>query len=77
MSVLGVVLLVAMAAVVVGVVYVLSTWRPSPRWANRRGRNCPGCGGFRARTVVSDDRLDGMLECRACHRVWEPADHSS
>ncbi|MEU5398291.1 hypothetical protein ABZ348_03210 [Streptomyces sp. NPDC005963] len=74
---LGVILLVAFVVVVVVVTYAVSRWRPTPRWANRRGRNCPNCGGFRVRTVVSDDRLNGMLECRACQRVWEPEDHRS
>lgn len=74
---LGVVMLVAFVVVVIGAAYALSNWRPSPRWANRRGRNCPNCGGFRVRTVVSETRLNGMLECRACNRVWEPTDHQT
>jgi hypothetical protein len=73
--VLGVVLLVVLCVLVVGTVWLLSSWRPSPRWARRRGRACPGCGGGRVRTVVSDDRLNGLLECRACHRAWDPTDH--
>ncbi|MER6913522.1 hypothetical protein ABT354_17790 [Streptomyces sp. NPDC000594] len=72
---LGPVLLLALGVVVVATAWALSTWRPRPRWARRRGRGCPGCGGSRVRTVVSDDRLNGMLECRSCPRVWDPADH--
>jgi hypothetical protein len=72
----GLILLLVLGAAVVAIVWILSTWRPRPRWANRRGRNCPQCGGFRVRTVTGHGRLDGMLECRACHRVWNPADHA-
>lgn len=75
MSVLGVALLLVLGVVVVGVTWLLSEWRPKPRWLNRDGRKCPDCGGGRTRTVVSDDRLNGMLECRTCSRVWNPEVH--
>ncbi|GAA3114146.1 hypothetical protein ACFQ0X_42280 [Streptomyces rectiviolaceus] len=75
MSALGAILLLALLALIVGIVYMLASSGPTFRWANRTGRNCPGCGGFRVTTVVSDDRLNGYLECRACHRVWDPAAH--
>ncbi|MEE1928772.1 hypothetical protein V1J52_11280 [Streptomyces sp. TRM 70351] len=73
MSVQAVFLALALVAVTVVVASALSRWRPAPRWAARRGRNCPGCGGFRVRTVTGGGRLNGMLECRACHRTWQPA----
>ncbi|MET8330567.1 hypothetical protein [Streptomyces sp. NPDC005181] len=72
MSMVGILLL---AVVVVGALAIgiaLQDWRPRHRWADRTGRACPDCGGLRMRTVVSGNRLNGMLECRACHRVWSP-----
>ncbi|RFU87750.1 hypothetical protein DY218_05710 [Streptomyces triticagri] len=62
--------------VVAGVVWLLArldSWRPAglERWNRARGR-CPGCGSGRTRTIVSDNRLNGMLECKACSRAWHP-----
>ncbi|MFE2022946.1 hypothetical protein ACFW9O_33430 [Streptomyces sp. NPDC059499] len=78
MSVLGLSILLLGAAACVGLGVLLSSSRPRlpARWVNRSGRNCPSCGsGFRVRTVVSEDRLNGMLECRSCARVWDPEQH--
>ncbi|MGW5679367.1 hypothetical protein ACWEV4_30530 [Streptomyces sp. NPDC003860] len=75
MSVLGGVLLVVIIAGVAAVAWLLTEKLPSVRWFNRAARMCPNCGFWRVRTVVSDNRLNGMLECRSCNRVWNPAEH--
>lgn len=78
MSGLGVVTLLVLLVLGGGIGVVLAVWRPSPRWANRKGLRCPGCGGGRTRTLSGrGDRLDGMLECRACARAWRPEDHTA
>ncbi|MEU3600332.1 hypothetical protein ABZ714_16675 [Streptomyces sp. NPDC006798] len=73
---LGGILLAVLVVVIIGTTWALTRWRPRPRWADRDGRDCPGCGGFRVTTVNNGTRLDGMLECRACARVWSPEDHT-
>ncbi|MFE3093894.1 hypothetical protein ACFXG1_08690 [Streptomyces sp. NPDC059248] len=72
---LGGILLGVLVVVVLGAVWAMQEWRPKFRWINRNGRNCPACGGFRVTTVDNGTRLDGMLECRACARVWDPEQH--
>ncbi|RII22182.1 hypothetical protein DSC45_00445 [Streptomyces sp. YIM 130001] len=68
---------VCLALVVAGIVWLLirvDSWRPEyfSRRDRARGR-CPGCGSGRTRTIVSDNRLNGMLECKNCARAWEPS----
>lgn len=69
MSMAGILLsaVVAVGALAIGI--ALQDWRPRPR---RSGRACPDCGDLRIRTVGSGNRLNTMLECRACHCVWSP-----
>lgn len=64
---------IALAVLIVVVITVLlvkvESWRPL---RGRSGPNCPQCSGRRTTTVELPGRLHGMLECRACHRVWQP-----
>ncbi|WP_062212261.1 hypothetical protein [Streptomyces sp. NBRC 109706] len=53
----------------------LDSWRPrTPRFL-RGAKHCPSCGNFWSTVVESDNRLNGMRECRACHYTWDPAAH--
>ncbi|TLW91188.1 hypothetical protein [Saccharomonospora piscinae] len=70
---------VLVVLVVGGIVLVvkLDSWRPSRAFKARHPRlypkdGCPQCGRRRVTTVVSDNRLNGMNECRACRFVWDP-----
>ncbi|MTE18807.1 hypothetical protein F0L17_06585 [Streptomyces sp. TRM43335] len=72
MSVVVAAVSIALVAALVFLLVRLDSWRP--RRGRPHGRSCPNCGGRRVTAVVSDDRLDGMLECRACHRAWRPGD---
>ncbi|MGW1708775.1 hypothetical protein ACWCP8_25420 [Streptomyces sp. NPDC002206] len=72
MSMAGILLsaVVAVGALAIGI--ALQDWRPRPRRSDRAGRTCPDCGDLRIRAVGPGNRLNGMLECRACHCVWSP-----
>ncbi|MER5683834.1 hypothetical protein [Streptomyces sp. NPDC002205] len=71
MSMAGILLsaVVAVGALAIGI--ALQDWRPRPR-PRRSDRTCPDCGDLRIRAVGPGNRLNGMLECRACHCVWSP-----
>ncbi|MFE4953553.1 hypothetical protein ACFRCW_05440 [Streptomyces sp. NPDC056653] len=70
MSMAGILLsaVVAVGALAIGI--ALQDWRPRPRRSDRTGRACPDCGDLRIRAVGPGNRLNGMLECRACRCVW-------
>ncbi|MER7115681.1 hypothetical protein ACWGPQ_08010 [Saccharomonospora azurea] len=76
----SVIVSVVLGLVVVGsivLVVKLDSWRPSKVFRRRHPRlyppgGCPQCGSRRWTTVVSDNRLNGLRECRACRLVWDP-----
>ncbi|MCM2393862.1 hypothetical protein [Streptomyces albipurpureus] len=69
MSIVVIALAVLILVAITVLLVKLQSWRPL---RGRPGRNCPECGGRRTTTVELPGRLHGMLECRACHRVWQP-----